>query len=104
MFHGTCSRGGPWMKTKAERLSPTLGAAWILLGICVPLPVLGQDAGGSGSNRVASSRSDYVTRSGETVPRPDKLHLGPGSDIQRRTREQERDDAVTRGICAGCLR
>ncbi|MBP2492781.1 hypothetical protein ABID82_001577 [Methylobacterium sp. PvP062] len=45
-----------------------------------------------------------MTKSGETVPRPDKLYLGPGSDIQRRTREQERDDAVTRGICAGCLR
>ncbi|KZC00862.1 hypothetical protein AU375_03023 [Methylobacterium radiotolerans] len=104
MFHGTCFRGGATMETKAERLSLPLGVAGILLGLCVPPPVLGQDADGSGSNRIASSRSEYVTKSGETVPRPDKLDLGPGSDIQRRTREQERDDAVTRGICAGCLR
>ncbi|SEI05474.1 hypothetical protein SAMN02799636_05192 [Methylobacterium sp. 275MFSha3.1] len=104
MFHGTCSRGGSWREAKVTALSLPLGVAGILLGFCVPLPVLGQDADGSGSNRVASSRSDYVTKSGETVPRPDKLDLGPGRDIQRRTPEQERDDAVTRGICAGCLR
>ncbi|MEL6063043.1 hypothetical protein [Methylobacterium sp. DCY52] len=92
------------METKVAWISLPLAAAGIFLGFCVPLPVFGHDADGSGSKRVASSRTDYVTKSGETVPRPDKLDLKPGSDIQRRTREQERDDAVTRGICVGCLR
>ncbi|MET3784142.1 hypothetical protein ABIC24_001769 [Methylobacterium radiotolerans] len=59
MFHGTCSRGGATMETKAERLSLPLGVAGILLGLCVPPPpVLGQDADGSGLNRIASSRSE----------------------------------------------
>lgn len=104
MFHGTDLRSSTRMRTKTTWLSLPLGVAAIFLGLCVPLPVSGQDADGSGSNRVASGRSDYVTQTGKTVPRPDKLDLRPGSDIQRRTREQERDDAVTRGICVGCLR
>lgn len=104
MYHGTYLRDGTRIETKATWLSLPLGVAGIFLGFCVPLPGFGQGADGSGSNRVALGRSDYVTKSGETVPRPDKLDLRPGSDIQRRTREQERDDAVTRGICVGCLR
>jgi hypothetical protein len=53
---------------------------------------------------VAGNRSDYVTRSGATVPKPDKLDARESSEIQRRTPEQLRNDAILRGICTGCTR
>lgn len=78
-------------------------AAGILLGISVP-PVLGQDGIGSNPAQPSADRTEYITKSGKTVPKPNTLNPSEGTDIQRRTPEQVRDDAITRGICIGCSR
>lgn len=99
------TRAGTPISRALTRLARPLTAAWVLLGLSsVTPPVLAQDVARPGSTQVASGRADHVTRNGETVPGPDRLDPKPGSGIQRRTREQERDDAVTREVCVGCLR
>lgn len=68
------------------------------------MSVLGQDAIRSDPAQALADRTDYIAKSGKTVPRPDKLDPIENSTIQRRTPEQMRDDAITRGICIGCSR
>ncbi|MGH1570375.1 hypothetical protein ACRAWG_06515 [Methylobacterium sp. P31] len=75
-----------------------------LIGISVSLPGLVWAGDASDPMEVAANRSDYIARSGATVPKPDKLGTNESSEIQRRTPDQIRDDAITRGICVGCTR
>lgn len=81
-----------------------LVTAGILLGLLGSLPALGQDAVRSDPPQAVADRTDYIAKSGKTVPRPDKLDPNESSTIERRTPEQVRDDAITRGICVGCSR
>jgi hypothetical protein len=73
-------------------------------GIALSFPGLVWSGDASDPMEVAANRSDYTVKSGATVPRPDKLDLNASSAIERRTPDQVRDDAITRGICVGCTR
>lgn len=75
-----------------------------LLGLSGSLSVHGQDAIRSDPAQAVVDRTDYIAKSGKTVPKPDKLDPDESSRIQRRTPDQMRDDAITRGICVGCSR
>ncbi|MBN4096040.1 hypothetical protein [Methylobacterium sp. OT2] len=66
-------------------------------------PVLAQDLDASGAGHgLATARSRFTTAVGQTVPRPNTLDPEETGSIQRRTRSDVREDAITRGICIGC--
>ncbi|WP_149313638.1 hypothetical protein [Methylobacterium sp. P1-11] len=75
-----------------------------MLGLSGSLPALGRSAIHPDPAQAVADRTDYIAKSGKTVPRPDKLDPNENSAIQRRTPDQMRDDAITRGICVGCSR
>ena len=80
----------------------------LVVGAMLFLPssmsVLGQDAIHSDPAQALTDRTDYIAKSGKTVPKPDRLDPTENSTLQRRTPDQMRDDAITRGICIGCSR
>lgn len=80
----------------------------LVLGCSIALAVVSSALVRAGdrpdSMDVAANRSDYIAKSGATVPKPEKIDVDESSQIQRRTPEQIRDDAITRGICVGCTR
>lgn len=66
-------------------------------------PVLAQDLVGPGTGHgLTTARSRFTTAVGQTVPRPNTLDPEETGSIQRRTRSDVREDAITRGICIGC--
>ena len=66
-------------------------------------PALAQDLDGSGTGHgLMTARFRFTTAVGQTVPRPKTLDPEETGSIQRRTRSDEREDAITRGICIGC--
>lgn len=75
-----------------------------MLGFAGLMPALGQGAIHSDPAQALADRKDYIAKSGKTVPKPDKIDPNENSAIQRRTPDQLRDDAITRGICVGCSR
>jgi hypothetical protein len=75
-----------------------------LIGLSVVLPDLVSAGDASDPMEVAANRSDYIAKSGATVPKPGMLDVNKSNEIQRRTPDQIRDDAITRGICVGCTR
>ncbi|MGH1588050.1 hypothetical protein ACRBEV_06445 [Methylobacterium phyllosphaerae] len=81
-----------------------LVAAEIAFGLLGSLPVLGQDGIRSDPAQAVTDRTEYIAKSGKTLPKPDKLDPNESSMIQRRTPDQVRDDAIMRGICVGCSR
>lgn len=44
----------------------------------------------------------YTAPTGKVVPRPGALASVETGNIEKRTKRQEEDDRLTRGICTGC--
>lgn len=71
----------------------------------VTFPALAQDLDGSDKGRgFNTARARFTTATGQTVPRPSSLDPEETGSIKRRSRWDEREDAITRGICIGCER
>ena len=49
-----------------------------------------------------SATTPYITPTGKVVPRPGAFDPAETINIEKRTKRQEEDDRVTRGICTGC--
>lgn len=70
------------------------------------LPVIAQDMDGSdaGHGFAMTARARFTTATGQTVPKPSALDPLVTGSIRQRNRAFERDGAIMRGICSGCLR
>jgi hypothetical protein len=69
-------------------------------------PVVAQDMGqtGNGGGRAAAARAPNGVHTGQRVPTPSALGPNETGSIQRRTRNDEQIDTITKGICIGCSR
>ena len=69
-------------------------------------PVLAQDADQmeAGQGRTSAARAPNGVHTGQRVPNPSALGPNETGSIQRRTRNDEQIDTITKGICIGCSR
>ncbi|GJE30749.1 hypothetical protein GCM10007888_26480 [Methylobacterium oxalidis] len=76
----------------------------LLVSLHAPLPAIAQSAAepGTGGGPASTIRAPNTAATGQTVPRPGALNPEETDGIQRRTRQQQEDDAITKGICIGC--
>lgn len=85
--------------------TPHMLAIVALMGLA-PLSALAQgvDRTGTGGGPATTARAPFTTSTGQTVPRPAALDPTETGSIQRRSRLEVRNDAITQGICIGCGR
>jgi hypothetical protein len=62
------------------------------------------DQTGTGGGPATTITAPYTAATGQTVPNPRVVSPNGTSGIERRSREEKRMDAITRGICIGCSR
>lgn len=81
-----------------------LAAAMLVFAANVPDPCSAQPSGRTGD--MEGSRSPITAPNtaptGRVVPRPGSLDPATVRNIEKRTKEQEEDASITRGICVGC--
>ncbi|MEL6062227.1 MULTISPECIES: hypothetical protein [unclassified Methylobacterium] len=59
---------------------------------------------GTGGGPTSTAKAPHTTATGQTVPNPRALGPNETGSIDRRSTNEERNDAITRGICIGCAR
>lgn len=59
---------------------------------------------GTGGGPASAAKAPHTTATGQTVPNPGALNPSETGSIERRDATEERNDAITRGICIGCSR
>jgi hypothetical protein len=59
---------------------------------------------GTGGGPATAAKAPHTTATGQTVPNPGALGPNETGSIERRNATEERNDAITRGICIGCTR
>ena len=59
---------------------------------------------GTGGGPASAAKAPHTTATGQTVPNPGALGPRETGSIERRSTNEERNDAITRGICIGCAR
>ncbi|MGH1572429.1 hypothetical protein ACRAWG_19255 [Methylobacterium sp. P31] len=86
------------------RASSLISAATLMS--LASFPSLGQavDQTGTGGGPTSTQKAPYTTTTGQTVPNPRAINPNETGSIERRSRNEERNDAITRGICIGCSR
>ncbi|WP_457106903.1 hypothetical protein [Methylobacterium sp. P5_C11] len=80
----------------------TLAAALILASVPAWAEPVSQTGTGGGPGTAA--KAPHTTATGQTVPNPSVLSPNETGSIERRDAVEERNDAITRGICIGCSR
>ncbi|WP_408902969.1 hypothetical protein [Methylobacterium radiotolerans] len=97
----------PHNATKGEfyMRTPHLIVMAMLISV-TSLSVLAQtvDQTGTGGGPATTMTAPYTATTGQTVPNPSVVNPSETSSIEQRSREEERMDAITRGICIGCSR
>lgn len=61
-------------------------------------------ATGTGGGPASTAKAPHTTATGQTVPNPSALGPRETGSIDRRSANEEHNDAITRGICIGCAR
>ncbi|GJE13171.1 MULTISPECIES: hypothetical protein [Methylobacterium] len=59
---------------------------------------------GTGGGPATAAKAPHTASTGQTVPNPNALNLNETGSIERRDAVEQRNDAITRGICIGCAR
>ncbi|MCJ2085972.1 hypothetical protein MKK88_08180 [Methylobacterium sp. E-005] len=59
---------------------------------------------GTGGGPASTAKAPHTTATGQTVPNPTALNPKETGSIDRRSTNEEHNDAITRGICIGCAR
>ncbi|AIQ93357.1 MULTISPECIES: hypothetical protein [Methylobacterium] len=59
---------------------------------------------GTGGGPDTTAKAPHTAATGQTVPNPGALGPSETGSIERRDAIEERNDAITRGICIGCSR
>lgn len=76
-----------------------------LLGLAA-IPVRAEPVSqtGTGGGPTTAAKAPHTTPTGQTVPNPGALGPDETGSIAHRNAAEERNDAITRGICIGCTR
>ncbi|MBE7202288.1 MAG: hypothetical protein INR70_31410 [Parafilimonas terrae] len=59
---------------------------------------------GTGGGPTSAAKAPHTAATGQTVPNPSALNPNETGSIERRDATEQRNDAITRGICIGCSR
>ncbi len=59
---------------------------------------------GTGGGPATAAKAPHTASTGQTVPNPGALNPNETGSIERRDAVEQRNDAITRGICIGCAR
>jgi hypothetical protein len=59
---------------------------------------------GTGGGPDTAAKAPHTAATGQTVPNPSALGPNETGSIERRDAVEQRNDAITRGICIGCDR
>lgn len=59
---------------------------------------------GTGGGPATAAKAPHTAATGQTVPNPSALGPSETGSIERRGPGEQRNDAITRGICIGCTR
>jgi hypothetical protein len=59
---------------------------------------------GTGGGPATAAKAPHTAATGQTVPNPSALNANETGSIERRDPVEQRNDAITRGICIGCAR
>ena len=86
------------------RRSPILALAAALLLSSAPVRAEPVSQTGTGGGPATAAKAPHTTPTGQTVPNPGALGPNETGSIERRDAIEERNDAITRGICIGCSR
>ncbi|MHB2211621.1 hypothetical protein [Methylobacterium sp. CM6257] len=86
------------------RRSKTLAMATILALAAIPARAEPVSQTGTGGGPATAAKAPHTTATGQTVPNPGALGPNETGSIERRNATEERNDAITRGICIGCTR
>jgi hypothetical protein len=57
---------------------------------------------GTGGGPTTAAKAPHTAATGQTVPNPSALGPNETGSIERRNPAEQRNDAITRGICIGC--
>ena len=73
---------------------------------CAAVPAFADPASqtGTGGGPASTAKAPHTATTGQTVPNPSALNPNETGSIDRRSRNEERNDAITSGICIGCSR
>jgi hypothetical protein len=83
---------------------PTILALTATLAFAVPAFADPVSETGTGGGPASTAKAPHTTATGQTVPNPGALNPSETGSIDRRSTNEERNDAITRGICIGCSR
>ena len=86
------------------RTSLTLTIATVMSLASLPALAQAVDQTGTGGGPRTTIRAPYTATTGQTVPDPRAFDPTETGSITRRNRLEERNDAITQGICIGCSR
>jgi hypothetical protein len=86
-----------------RRSTPLALAAALALG-AVPASADPVSQTGTGGGPASAAKAPHTTATGQTVPNPSVVNPNETGSIERRDAVEERNDAITRGICIGCAR
>ena len=59
---------------------------------------------GTGGSPATAAKAPHTAATGQTVPNPSALNPNETGSIDRRSANEQRNDAITSGICIGCSR
>ncbi|MCJ2050400.1 hypothetical protein [Methylobacterium sp. J-070] len=59
---------------------------------------------GTGGGPSTAAKAPHTASTGQTVPNPSALNPNETGSIEQRDTLEQRNDAITRGICIGCSR
>ncbi|MBP1181958.1 hypothetical protein [Methylobacterium sp. PvR107] len=80
----------------------TLAAAFVLGAAPAFAQPISQT--GTGGGPTSAAKAPHTAATGQTVPNPGALNANETGSIERRDATEQRNDAITRGICIGCSR
>ncbi|MCJ2072531.1 hypothetical protein MKK75_27700 [Methylobacterium sp. J-030] len=84
--------------------APMILAVTALIACAVPACADPVSETGTGGGPASAAKAPHTTATGQTVPNPGALNPNETGSIDRRSTNEERNDAITRGICIGCSR
>ncbi|MBE7243408.1 MAG: hypothetical protein INR63_00535 [Actinomycetospora chiangmaiensis] len=86
------------------RKSPILALAAALLLGSAPVWAEPVSQTGTGGGPATAAKAPHTASTGQTVPNPGALNPSETGNIERRNPVEQRNDAITSGICIGCAR
>ncbi|MCJ2020242.1 hypothetical protein MKK84_22890 [Methylobacterium sp. E-065] len=84
--------------------TPLILALTVSLAFAVPAFADPVSETGTGGGPTTAAKAPHTAATGQTVPSPSALNPKETGSIDRRSVNEQRNDAITNGICIGCAR